>query len=132
MAIKLLALDLDDTLLNSKKDISPADFEAVQKAIQKGVTVVLATGRAAAGAAMYNKMLGIGDLTIAIGGSHIITGDGKTVFSCCIPPEQTRKILEFADSNNYYYQLYPCDGNHYFKKRTYRTDAYEEKCRYVG
>lgn len=132
MAIKLLALDLDDTLLNSKKDVSPEDFAAVMKAKEKGVSIVLATGRAAAGATEYNNLLGIGDYTIAIGGSHIITKDGKTIFSRCLPPEATKEILAFADEKGYYCQIYPCDGNHYFKKRTYRTDSYEEKCRYEG
>ena len=116
MAIKLLALDLDDTLLNSKKDVSPEDFAAVMKAKEKGVEIVLATGRAAAGATEYNKLLGIGDYTIAIGGSHVTTKDGKTIFSCCLPPQATKEILAFADEKGYYCQIYPCDGNHYFKK----------------
>ena len=43
--IKLLALDLDGTLLNSRGKISQANRQAVKKAEEKGVLVTIATGR---------------------------------------------------------------------------------------
>ncbi len=43
--IKLLALDLDGTLLNSRGEISEKNIEAIQKAEQRGVLVTIATGR---------------------------------------------------------------------------------------
>lgn len=45
MAIKLLALDLDNTLLNSQKQISAVNKEALAAARAQGVKVVLTTGR---------------------------------------------------------------------------------------
>jgi len=49
MAIRLIALDLDGTLLTSKKTISPEDRAAVEEAIARGVLVVPVTGRPAQG-----------------------------------------------------------------------------------
>ena len=49
MAIRLIALDLDGTLLTSAKTISPADRAAVEAAIAGGVLVVPVTGRPAQG-----------------------------------------------------------------------------------
>ncbi|MGI8786593.1 MAG: Cof-type HAD-IIB family hydrolase [Pyrinomonadaceae bacterium] len=43
--IKLLALDLDGTLLNSKGEIPGKNIEAIQRAEAKGVLVTIATGR---------------------------------------------------------------------------------------
>lgn len=43
--IKLLALDLDGTLLNSRGKISPENLEAIRKAEEIGVLVTIATGR---------------------------------------------------------------------------------------
>ena len=43
--IKLLALDLDGTLLDSKGKISPANLAAIRQAEEKGVLVTIATGR---------------------------------------------------------------------------------------
>ncbi|MDQ2746503.1 MAG: Cof-type HAD-IIB family hydrolase [Acidobacteriota bacterium] len=43
--IKLLALDLDGTLLNSRGEISGKNIEAIQRAEDAGVLVTIATGR---------------------------------------------------------------------------------------
>lgn len=43
--IKLIAFDLDDTLLNSKKEVSPATLEALELAAKNGIEIVPATGR---------------------------------------------------------------------------------------
>ena len=43
--IKVVALDLDGTLLNSEKKISPRNLAAIRAAQEKGVKVVLTTGR---------------------------------------------------------------------------------------
>jgi Cof subfamily protein (haloacid dehalogenase superfamily) len=43
--IKLLALDLDGTLLNSRGEISEKNLETIQRAEEKGVLVTIATGR---------------------------------------------------------------------------------------
>ncbi len=43
--IKLLALDLDGTLLNSRGEISEKNLEAIQQAEERGVLVTIATGR---------------------------------------------------------------------------------------
>ncbi len=43
--IKLLALDLDGTLLNSRGEIPEKNIEAIQRAEAKGVLVTIATGR---------------------------------------------------------------------------------------
>lgn len=45
MAIKLLGLDIDGTLLNSQHKLQPRTREAVRKAAESGVDVVLVTGR---------------------------------------------------------------------------------------
>ena len=47
--IKVLALDLDGTLTNSQKEVTPRTRAALDAAIAKGVTIVLASGRPTAG-----------------------------------------------------------------------------------
>ena len=42
---KILALDLDGTLLNERSRISPRDAQAVRRAQESGVQIVLCTGR---------------------------------------------------------------------------------------
>ena len=44
--VKLIAIDLDGTLLNDETEISRRNIEAILAAKQKGIEVVVATGRA--------------------------------------------------------------------------------------
>ena len=57
--IKILALDMDGTLLNSKKEIPQAHIEALHRAIEKGVKLVLCTGRPLVGVKPYYDKLGL-------------------------------------------------------------------------
>ena len=44
--IKLIATDMDGTLLNAAHEVSEENIKAIKYAQQQGVTVVIATGRA--------------------------------------------------------------------------------------
>ncbi len=45
MAYKLIAVDMDGTLLNSQEEISEKTIEAIKKAVDKGIVFTLSTGR---------------------------------------------------------------------------------------
>src|SRR5437764_15455629 len=45
LPVRLLAIDIDGTLLNSKFAISPVDMAALRRAHELGVEVILCTGR---------------------------------------------------------------------------------------
>lgn len=49
--IRLVALDLDGTVFNDEKEITPRTLEAIRAAIAKGVDVIPATGRVGIGCA---------------------------------------------------------------------------------
>ena len=57
MNYKLIAVDIDDTLLNRNKEITPKTKEALIKAQEKGVKVVVASGRLPYGVKPYAQML---------------------------------------------------------------------------
>ncbi|NCN04952.1 MAG: HAD family phosphatase [Spirochaetales bacterium] len=59
MAIKLLATDMDDTLLSHDLSISPGNKEALEAAEDLGVHIVLASGRSLFSMSPYVKSLGI-------------------------------------------------------------------------
>lgn len=44
MKIKLIASDMDDTLLNNNREISPRNEAAIKKAIESGIVFTLASG----------------------------------------------------------------------------------------
>lgn len=59
MAIKLIAIDMDGTLLNPQHEVTPRVKQAIQAARDKGVAVVLATGRPFIGIQRYLAELGL-------------------------------------------------------------------------
>lgn len=59
MPIKLIAIDLDGTLLNEAREITPAVKAAIAAARRQGVRVVLATGRPLVGVQRYLQELGL-------------------------------------------------------------------------
>ncbi len=59
MAIELIAIDMDGTLLDPQHQITPAVKQAIAAARRKGVHVVLATGRPYVGVQDYLRQLDI-------------------------------------------------------------------------
>ena len=47
--IKMIGLDLDGTLLNERKEILPYTRQVLRKAVERGIIVLVATGRPFAG-----------------------------------------------------------------------------------
>lgn len=71
---KLLAIDLDGTLLNDQKQISEQDITAINKARALGLRVIIATGRPTSGARRVLETIGFahGDFLISNNGSSIL------------------------------------------------------------
>lgn len=79
MAYKMIVLDMDDTLLNDDLEISQKNKEALTIAQEKGITVVLCSGRPCFGMYKYAKELNLdlsGGYVIGFNGANII--DFKT------------------------------------------------------
>lgn len=71
---KLVALDMDGTLLNEHKKISSENMKAIKNARKLGVKVVLATGRPLNGIKRYLKELDLvseGDYAVAFNGALV-------------------------------------------------------------
>ena len=74
MNIKLVALDIDGTLLTSDGQVTPEVFQAIQDAKAQGVHIVLATGRPRSGVLRLLEELHLdqpGDLVITFNGALI-------------------------------------------------------------
>lgn len=73
--IKLIAIDMDGTLLDSNKKIPAENIVAIQKAAAAGIKVVLCTGRPKSGILPYFKELGLTEE------EYIIMNNGCTIYS---------------------------------------------------
>ncbi len=93
MKYKMIAVDIDDTLLNSKKELSPTTKDALIKVQQNGVKVVIATGRLPYGAKKYADMLDISSY-----GGYYMSFNGGAIFNargeCISRTYLDRKLVE--------------------------------------
>ncbi|SHK07843.1 hypothetical protein SAMN02745163_03169 [Clostridium cavendishii DSM 21758] len=72
---KLLAIDMDGTLLNSKGNISEGNKEAIKRAIENGVKVVITSGRSIGGLNRFLEHVGlVGE------NEYIITNNGGSIY----------------------------------------------------
>ena len=92
MSIKLVAIDIDGTLLNSKKEITPSVFEAIQDAKAAGVKIVITTGRPIAG---VSKLLN--ELHLMDPGDYVITFNGGLVQETATGNELIKDLLTYED-----------------------------------
>lgn len=68
---KLLALDMDGTLLNDELHISDKNLQWIRKAIEHGVIVMLSTGRGFINAVDYAQDIGLDAPMITVNGGEI-------------------------------------------------------------
>lgn len=74
MSIKLVAVDIDGTLITNDRKITPQVFDAIQDAKKQGVKIVIATGRPIAGVQELLK-----ELHLQEPGDYVITFNGGLV-----------------------------------------------------
>jgi Cof subfamily protein (haloacid dehalogenase superfamily) len=77
MQFKALALDLDGTLTNSRKEVSDGNKEAVRDAIRRGTKIILASGRPEIGVLPVAK-----DLDLFRLGGYILSYNGGKIIDC--------------------------------------------------
>lgn len=97
MKIKLIALDMDGTLLNSKSQISQKNLEALKKAKEMGIKIVLASGRPCLSLRPYIDLLDLhedDDYTICFNGSQVLNNNTSSIiYSKCISLEDMKKAF---------------------------------------
>lgn len=75
--VNLIALDLDDTLLNDERKISDRNVEVLKRCAQRGIYVVLCSGRAEDGIKPFVSRLNIAALE---SGKYVIAINGCSIF----------------------------------------------------
>lgn len=122
--IRLLALDIDDTLVISGQPVSPRNAAAIAKAREKGVKVVIATGRGFLGSAPIRDQLNLTEAVINYGGALVSDGvTGKPLYTHYLTEEQVRACFAAADTFGLHAQIYDGDAV-IFREWNEFTDRY--------
>lgn len=99
--IKLIAVDLDGTLLSSKHTVSERNIKALKAAAEKGVKVIVATGKTYASSTEVIKKLGITDPCIFSQGVAIYQPDGTVTHQETLDPVIARQVITFAEDRGF-------------------------------
>ena len=112
--IKLIALDLDGTLLDSKKEISPSTVNLLKQIHSSGVKIVLASGRPETSFKKYLSLLdltGIDDYSISFNGSKIVLNQSLTpIFTKTISYDVIKEGLSLISKLNLGFFAYTLSG----------------------
>ncbi|MCQ2508631.1 MAG: Cof-type HAD-IIB family hydrolase [Dorea sp.] len=126
MKYKLIALDMDGTVLNDKKEITPATAQAIHDALSKGVEVVFCTGRSYAGMRLIlENFPDMHYLSGESGGLIYDLKEKKVLRQTTFPNEVAMAVRDAAKGEN----LMPCvfsNGEGYVNKKdvTHMADFY--------
>lgn len=116
--IKLIAVDLDGTLLNSQHEMSPRSEKALKAAIDKGVQVIIATGKTFKAAAHIVKKLNLKTPGIYVQGTTIYNADGSLRSQQTLDPRIARQVITFAEDRDHQLGLY--SGNRILVRKLYK------------
>lgn len=117
--IKLIALDMDGTLLEDNHDVSEPTKEAIKQALAKGIHVVLSTGRSLATCYPYAEALNLPSYLITANGGEIYTADQELLEQHLLPTEIIESMWNLGKDTGVDMWMIATDG-------VYRNDSVPE------
>lgn len=106
--IKMIATDIDGTILSFDKQFSPNVKNCIKELDKRGVKVVLVTGRMNAAAQHIADELDLKTPLVSYQGG-LIKENGKTLYERYLSAEQAEKIIDWAKQENIHINLYNDD-----------------------
>ncbi|MWV44374.1 Cof-type HAD-IIB family hydrolase [Paenibacillus sp. HJL G12] len=123
---KLIAIDIDDTLINDDKEVTPATQQALEQAVAKDVVVTLATGRAYASAQKIARQTGLNVPIITYQGALIKNlMDEKVLYERYVPKDAAHKLFEYCIEHDLHLQVY-IDDKLYAREENQKLKDYSE------
>ncbi|WP_026672893.1 Cof-type HAD-IIB family hydrolase [Alkalihalobacterium bogoriense] len=109
--VKMIATDLDGTLLNEYGVISEQNSEAIKKAQQLGIPVVVVTGRSYVSAKKLVDAVGITCPIIGLNGAQTFTEEGVLTKSIPMHRDIYEKVIEMCEQQATHFDIYTSKAN---------------------
>ena len=103
MKYKLIAVDIDDTLLNRKKEISPITKAALLQAQENGVKVAVASGRLPYGVRPFAEQLEVfryGGYYMGFNGGAIMNSRDELIGKCYLDSKYIEPVYDILRPTN--------------------------------
>lgn len=104
--IRMVAVDLDGTLLTDRKEIGPRSAAALRAAAAAGVRVVLASARPACSARPYAASLGLDTPLVCYNGALVKERRGGVLLSRPLPAETVADLAAFCAAGRLYAKVF--------------------------
>jgi Cof subfamily protein (haloacid dehalogenase superfamily) len=133
MAVKLIAIDLDETLLRSDKSVCPKGAAAIRGAISKRIHVVLASSRQFASMQQISTEIGMqNQAMICADGAMILSHpEGEIWQSLTISREIAESIAQMADAENWGLTVVAGEKT-YYRQREGQSLGHLKDYRYIA
>jgi Cof subfamily protein (haloacid dehalogenase superfamily) len=109
---RIVALDLDRTLLNSAGEVSADDAAALRRMRDLDALVVLASGRMTASIRPWYHRLGIDGPVLAYNGAMVRDSEQKgaaLLFERALPARYGDRVIDYADEHHFHLNYYTSD-----------------------
>lgn len=106
---RLLALDLDGTVIGPDLTIDPRDVAAVQRAESCELRVIVCTGRPFPGALPWVRRLGLTSPLICYQGAQVRTVDGEVLLDHGVPHDLAMEVIRVCRERDIHVQAYRDD-----------------------
>lgn len=127
--IRLIATDLDDTLLNEHSDLTARTAQALQRAMDAGAMVTLSSGRMTEAMVPFARRIGVNAPMILYNGALIYDHrNDQILHSRSIPFAKARAVAQMVEQMGIYIQAYPGKG-YFCNQKTEYTRQYEASIR---
>lgn len=122
---KLLALDMDGTLLTDDKQVTEETKKWLRKAVDHGVTVMFATGRGMQTVSSFWEELELNSPMVLLNGAEIWEGPNQLMARTYLPRETVRRLHELAlreDAHFWGYSVESLSGQGNWSEELFETD----------
>lgn len=102
--IKLIASDMDGTLLNEKMEVSSRNIQAIKEAEKNGIEFLIATGRGLSEAKPFLKNH-VHPGFITLNGAEVFDAKGDLISSNPLSREAQKQVIEIFNDYNVYFEV---------------------------
>lgn len=110
MNIKLMAFDMDGTLLNKNYEITDNTLKLLHMAEEQGINLALITGRVFISPQKYNEVSELNCAIASTNGACIFDENGEKIYNAPIDKKELNLALDLLKETDMYFHLYPIDG----------------------
>ena len=91
--IKAVFIDIDETLVNSNREVTPKTMQEIKRCVQKGIKIILASGRSRKEAIEYQKEIGASPYIISSNGASAYDATKQVeIYNEVLPKKIANKI----------------------------------------